>query len=77
MNEEWGRDIDVLRRFIKRKDDKETIECSLEDELLPPAYRSDVKAMIETARTSKKFKQEQKRIGWNWNTGLEYYPFQK
>lgn len=47
----------------------ETKDCTLHDELLPPAYREDVKKMIEQGR-----KKERK---FRLNTGLSYNPFNR
>lgn len=77
INEEWGRDVDIVRRNVFKKEEKLKFECTLEEELLPPAYRKDVAEMIQVARNSKKFRQQQKRTVWSANTGLDFYPFQR
>lgn len=68
--DEYGRDIDVIRRRIYKKTEHEPFECTLDDESKPPPYRKDVQDMIEQARKLDKPK-------FNYNTGLDYYPFQK
>lgn len=75
IQEELGRDVDIIRRHIfKLEDPKETpkakLECTLHEEMLPPAYRKEVIKMIEMGQRKQKPKYPQ-------NTGLSYYPFQK
>lgn len=77
LQEEFKRDVDIIRRHWVRKEAPEKVECTLHEELLPPAYRKDVKEMIEIAKNSKKYRQEQKRTVWKSNTGFDYYPFQR
>ncbi|XP_028033208.1 probable 28S ribosomal protein S6, mitochondrial [Bombyx mandarina] len=73
LKEEYKRDVDIVRqRFFKIKEE-ERKACTLEEELLPPAYREDVQKMIQIGKTqvnrfTYKFK---------YNSGLDYYPFQK
>ncbi|ENN73559.1 probable 28S ribosomal protein S6, mitochondrial [Dendroctonus ponderosae] len=68
--DEYGRDVDVIRRRIYKKNALEPIECTLHEELLPPPYRKDVQSMIAEARKHDK-------PTFRFNTGLNYYPFQK
>ncbi|XP_023019351.2 mitochondrial ribosomal protein S6 [Leptinotarsa decemlineata] len=68
--DEYSRDIDVIRRRIYKKTEQEPFECTLEDELKPPPYRADVQELLKIAKKSEKPK-------FNYNTGLDYYPFQK
>ncbi|KAL9903536.1 probable 28S ribosomal protein S6, mitochondrial [Glossina fuscipes] len=70
LREEFGRDIDIIRRSIYRVVEPEKYECTLPEEMLPPAYRKDVLDMIEIAKRNHKPK-------YNYNSGLDYYPFQK
>uniref|UniRef100_A0A1L8EHE2 Small ribosomal subunit protein bS6m n=1 Tax=Haematobia irritans TaxID=7368 RepID=A0A1L8EHE2_HAEIR len=70
MKEEFGRDVDIIRRNIYKVEESEKYECTLHEELLPPAYRKDVAEMIEIAKRKQKPK-------YNYNSGLDYYPFQK
>lgn len=51
-------------------EDPEKLECTLHDELQPPAYRKEVHKMMQIAKKYQKEKYPQ-------NTGLSYYPFQK
>lgn len=70
MREEFGRDIDIIRRHIFKVEEPEKFQCTLHEEMLPPAYRKDVQEMIEVAKRKQKPK-------YNYNSGLDYYPFQK
>ncbi|OWR48623.1 small ribosomal subunit protein bS6m [Danaus plexippus] len=73
LREEYSRDVDIVRqRFYKVQTDEQPA-CTLEEEMLPPAYREEVQKMIEVGKTqvnrfTYKFK---------YNSGLDYYPFQK
>lgn len=73
LKEEYGRDVDIIRRHIFKLEE-ETLEekkpCTLHEELLPPAYRKEVIEMINLGKKNQKPKYPQ-------NTGLSYYPFQK
>lgn len=68
--EEYGRDVDILRKNAAKLKEKEEFECTLEEEMKPPAYREEVINMMRIAKRNQKEKYPQ-------NTGLSYYPFQK
>ncbi|XP_026765423.1 probable 28S ribosomal protein S6, mitochondrial [Galleria mellonella] len=73
LKEEYSRDVDIIRQRVFRVQDDFEHSCTLEEELLPPAYREEVQKMIEIGKTqvnrfTYKFK---------YNSGLDYYPFQK
>ncbi|KRF84048.1 small ribosomal subunit protein bS6m isoform X2 [Drosophila virilis] len=51
-------------------EEPEDYECTLHEEMLPPAYRKDVQELIDIAKRKQKPK-------YNYNSGLDYYPFQK
>ncbi|EDW68840.1 small ribosomal subunit protein bS6m isoform X1 [Drosophila virilis] len=70
LKEEFGRDIDIIRRYIFKVEEPEDYECTLHEEMLPPAYRKDVQELIDIAKRKQKPK-------YNYNSGLDYYPFQK
>ncbi|PSN30062.1 putative 28S ribosomal protein S6 [Blattella germanica] len=70
LQEEYARDIDIVRSNVFKLEPPEEIECTLQDEMLPPAYRKDVQEMIEKSQKVDKFK-------FKYNSGLDYYPFQK
>ncbi|XP_072941993.1 small ribosomal subunit protein bS6m [Epargyreus clarus] len=73
LKEEYSRDVDVVRQRVFKMPENTEHACTLEEELLPPAYRKEVQEMIEIGKTqvnrfTYKFK---------YNSGLDYYPFQK
>lgn len=74
IDEEYSRDVDIIRRGIFKIEDELTMpkerQCTLHEELLPPAYRKDVQEMIAIANKKKKPK-------FKYNSGLDYYPFSK
>ncbi|KAF5277478.1 hypothetical protein FQR65_LT03815 [Abscondita terminalis] len=68
--DEYGRDIDIIRRRIYKKVEPKLQECTLQEELQPAPYRKNVQDLIEQARKLDKPK-------FKYNSGLDYYPFQK
>ncbi|XP_050362793.1 probable 28S ribosomal protein S6, mitochondrial [Nymphalis io] len=74
LKEEYSRDVDIIRqRVFKMQENTQPSPCTLAEELLPPAYREEVQKMVEVGKTqvnrfTYKFK---------YNSGLDYYPFQK
>lgn len=70
LREEYGRDVDIIKKEIFKVEEPEKVECTLHEELQPPAYRKEVIEMMEEAKKKQKEKYPQ-------NTGLTYYPFQK
>lgn len=73
LKEEYSRDVDIVRQRVFKVQPDDEHKCTLEEELLPPAYRKEVQKMIEVGKTqvnrfTYKFK---------YNSGLDYYPFQK
>lgn len=70
LSEEYGRDVDIIRRRIFKTKTVEQQECTLEEEMQPAPYRKDVQDLIEQARRLDKPK-------FKYNSGLKYYPFQK
>lgn len=71
LKEEYGRDIDIVRRHIFKVEEPKKIECTFHEEMKPPAYRKEVIDMIELG------KKNQKKPKFQYNSGLDYYPFQK
>ena len=69
LNEEFGRDVDIIRRRIFRNRDEEVEECTLDEELKPPPYRKKVQELMVKAKKVNKYK-------FKYNSGLDYYPFQ-
>ncbi|XP_060535079.1 small ribosomal subunit protein bS6m [Cylas formicarius] len=68
--DEYSRDVDIIRRRIYKKKEFEPIECTLDDENKPPPYREEVQELMRQAKKLEKPK-------FQFNTGLDYYPFQK
>ena len=73
LKEEYSRDVDIIRQRMFKVQENSEHTCTLEEELKPPAYREEVQNMIEIGKTqvnrfTYKFK---------YNSGLDYYPFQK
>ncbi|KAL1518023.1 hypothetical protein ABEB36_001709 [Hypothenemus hampei] len=68
--DEYIRDVDIVRRRIFKKNEEASFECTLSQELLPPPYRKEVQELITEARKKDKPK-------FQYNSGLDYYPFQK
>lgn len=68
--DEYGRDVDVMRKRIFKKNMPKNVECTLHEELLPPPYRKDVQELVAKAKRHEKPK-------FRYNADLDYYPFQK
>ncbi|KAK9703664.1 hypothetical protein QE152_g29202 [Popillia japonica] len=68
--EEYGRDVDIVRRRIYKNQEDEVPECTLDEEIQPPPYRKGVQDLISQARRLDKPK-------FKYNSELDYYPFQK
>lgn len=77
LNEFYGRDIDIIRRRVYKLPDPlevTKVECTLHDEIQPPAYRREVQEMIEKGKKDAQYSFSKP---FKYNTGLDYYPFQK
>ncbi|CAK1551818.1 unnamed protein product [Leptosia nina] len=73
LKEEYSRDVDVVRQRVFKVTEELEHKCTLEEELLPPAYRKEVQKMIEVGKTQvNRFTHK-----FSYNSGLDYYPFQK
>ncbi|XP_026470516.1 probable 28S ribosomal protein S6, mitochondrial [Ctenocephalides felis] len=70
LHEGYSRDIDIIRKCIYKTQDSVVESCTLEEELLPPAYRTEVQALIAQAKKSPNRKLKLKSV-------LDYYPFQR
>lgn len=70
MKEEIELDVDVVRCKIIPMTEPAQYKCTLEQELQPVSYRSDVKKLLEMQEKGKKKK-------WMPQMGIEYYPFQR
>jgi len=69
IQDEFQRDVDIIRDGIVRIKPEATYDCTIEEDYKPPAYRKDVQAMIEEGR-------KRERI-FNMNTGLSYNPWKR
>lgn len=70
LTEEYSRDIDIIRRSIFKIEHEPPFECTLDEELQPPAYRKEVIEMVAKAKRREK-------KPYDHRSGLDYYPFQK
>lgn len=70
LHDEFGLDIDIIRMNFFKVEEPPQFECTLHEEMLPPAYRKDVQEMVKIA-------QKKQRKKYQYNSGLDYYPFQK
>ncbi|XP_064473495.1 small ribosomal subunit protein bS6m-like [Ornithodoros turicata] len=61
--DELRRDVDIIRNAIVSQSPGKPFECTLDDELLPPAYRPSVKKLMEEAKDDKRKKK--KPTVWN------------
>uniref|UniRef100_T1JCB3 Small ribosomal subunit protein bS6m n=1 Tax=Strigamia maritima TaxID=126957 RepID=T1JCB3_STRMM len=50
----YDRDIDIIRPTIALKSERKPHICTLEEELLPPAYRKDVADLLVEGKKNKK-----------------------
>lgn len=70
--DEYNRDIDIIRSKVFKQKEPVPSKCTLEAELLPPAYRSDVQKLIQLSEI-KKLKHAKKQF----SKELTYYPSKK
>lgn len=73
LKEEYSRDVDIIRQRVFKVQSDDKSSCTLEQETLPPAYRKEVQQMIEVGKTQV----NQFTYKFKYNSGLDYYPFQK
>ncbi|XP_033340151.2 mitochondrial ribosomal protein S6 [Megalopta genalis] len=73
LSDECNRDIDIVRSKIYKPTQTTpppNYVCTLEEELLPPAYRPSILKLLEA-------KKKTKTRPFKYNSGLDYYPFLK
>lgn len=70
INEECGRDVDIVRRNMFKIEQPIDTPCTLDEELQPPAYRKEVQKMVELSK-------RKERKPYDHKSGLNYYPFTK
>jgi len=71
LNDSFKRDIDIIRQKFIKLEKSLSFECTLEEEMQPPAYRKDVEKLIQEGRKQKQTFYQQRTPGY------DYYPFQK
>ena len=73
VKDNLSRDKDILQKVMFSKTDVK-IECekNYDSELLPPADRPSIQALIDEGRRPPKF-----RKLFDAKTGLDYYPFHR
>ena len=71
LSDSFKRDIDIIRQKFVKMDKSLAFECTLEEEMQPPAYRKDVEKLIQEGRKEKQTFYKQRTPGY------DYYPFQK
>ncbi|XP_015109048.1 probable 28S ribosomal protein S6, mitochondrial [Diachasma alloeum] len=72
--EECGRDVDLIRsRVYRQHKEEEPIPCTFHEEMLQPCDRPEVQKLMEIASRQKTGFTHP----WHWNSGLDYYPFQR
>nr|BAH71131.1 ACYPI000324 [Acyrthosiphon pisum] len=75
FNNYLSRDIDIIKPSIfKVPENIPQPACTLHEELKPPAYRFEVKEMGAIGK-GKREKEARKKV--QFNTGLDYKPFQR
>lgn len=50
----YKRDIDIVRTLIVKQEEPAPVECTLEEELQPAAYREDVRKLLEEGKLNKR-----------------------
>ncbi|XP_072752524.1 small ribosomal subunit protein bS6m [Anoplolepis gracilipes] len=70
--DEYNRDTDIIRSRVFKQREPIKINCTFHDEMLPPPYRSSVQKLMELAK-----KQHNNKYDFKYNSGLDYYPFNK
>ncbi|KYN08888.1 PREDICTED: probable 28S ribosomal protein S6, mitochondrial [Trachymyrmex cornetzi] len=70
--DKYNRDIDIVRTQIFKQNKPFNTKCTLHEEMLPPPYRPSVQKLMEMAKKQNRNKRE-----FKYNTGLDYYPFNK
>jgi len=69
--DEYNRDVDIVRSRIFKQNKLIKKNCTFHEEMLPPSYRPSVQKLVELA------KQRHNKYEFKYNSGLDYYPFNK
>lgn len=67
--EETDLDVDIIRCRVYPLQTPKPIVCNLQEDLIPVAYRRDVKKLVE-------LQQKKKKVHWAMQTGIPYYPYE-
>ncbi|XP_029681024.1 probable 28S ribosomal protein S6, mitochondrial [Formica exsecta] len=70
--DECNRDVDIVRLRIFKQNKPIKKDCTFHEEMLPPSYRPNVQKLVELAK-----KRHDNQYAFKYNTGLDYYPFNK
>ncbi|XP_066595364.1 small ribosomal subunit protein bS6m [Prorops nasuta] len=71
LNDEYGRDVDIIRAKIFKQNELKNESCTFHEENLPVAYRPEVQKLIQKAQRLAKPKM------FKYNSSTDFYPFQK
>ncbi|XP_031832577.1 mitochondrial ribosomal protein S6 isoform X2 [Nomia melanderi] len=71
LMDEYQRDVDIVKTTIFKTIQPKEQSCTLQEELLPPPYRSNVAEILE------KYKKTKDKSTYKMNTGFDYYPFSR
>jgi len=66
------RDMDIVKSQIYKQNEPSNKKCTFHEEMLPPPYRPSVQKLMEIAK-----KQRRNKYDFKYNSGLDYYPFNK
>ncbi|XP_060821837.1 small ribosomal subunit protein bS6m [Bombus pascuorum] len=71
LEDDCGRNISIIRaKIYKQNIPSQDIQCTWEEEMLPPPYRPSVLKLLEQAKKHKRYRSQ-----FKYNSGLDYYPF--
>ncbi|XP_018351073.1 PREDICTED: probable 28S ribosomal protein S6, mitochondrial [Trachymyrmex septentrionalis] len=73
ITDKYNRDIDIVNSKIFKQDKPYNTKCTFHEETLPPPYRPSVQKLMEMAKKQKRNNKHE----FKYNTGLDYYPFNK
>ncbi|KAJ8678967.1 hypothetical protein QAD02_014754 [Eretmocerus hayati] len=76
LNAAYKRDADIVRHQIFAANNLEKVQCTFHEEMLPPPFRPDVQKLVEMGAREKRY-QDKVDKKFKYNSGLDYYPFQK
>lgn len=69
--DEYKRDIDILKATILKPNISSKQNCTFHEEMLPPPYRPNIQKLLAMA------KKRHNKYEFKYNSGLNYYPFNK